>query len=114
MAADGLGVMVRDSGHVIALDTAAMTTATTGRPHRRKERIPPGPDKVTGRHRSCRPEGHEYMGGEWVGFPVNRRPQSLAGLFAPIAAARPRRSLPRAPEAGAHTVDALAAVIRGA
>jgi hypothetical protein len=43
MAADGLGVMVRDSGHVIALDTIAMTTATTGRPHRRKERIPPGP-----------------------------------------------------------------------
>ncbi len=43
MAADGLGVMVRDSGHVIALDTAAMATATTARPHRRKERIPPGP-----------------------------------------------------------------------
>lgn len=43
LAADGLGVMVRDSGHVIALDTAAMATATTGRPHRRKERIPPGP-----------------------------------------------------------------------
>ena len=35
--------MVRDSGHVIALDTAAMATAATGRPHRRKERIPPGP-----------------------------------------------------------------------
>jgi len=43
MAADGLGVMVRDSGHVIALDSAAMATAATGRPHRRKERIPPGP-----------------------------------------------------------------------
>ena len=43
MAADGLGVMVRDSGHVIALDTAAMATAATGRPHRPKERIPPGP-----------------------------------------------------------------------
>lgn len=42
LAADGLGVMVRDSGHVIALDTAAMATAATGRPHRRKERIPPG------------------------------------------------------------------------
>lgn len=42
MAADGLGVMVRDSGHVIALDAAAIATATTGRPHRRKERIPPG------------------------------------------------------------------------
>ncbi|BBY73597.1 hypothetical protein MPRF_42680 [Mycolicibacterium parafortuitum] len=35
--------MVRDSGHVIALDSAAMATSMTGRPHRRKERIPPGP-----------------------------------------------------------------------
>jgi transposase len=43
LAADGLGVMVRDSGHVIALDAAAMASAATGRPHRRKERIPPGP-----------------------------------------------------------------------
>jgi len=43
LAADGLGVMVRDGGHVLALDTAAMATASTGRPHRRKERIPPGP-----------------------------------------------------------------------
>lgn len=42
MAADGLGVVVRDAGHVIALDAAAMTSAATGRPHRRKERIPPG------------------------------------------------------------------------
>jgi len=43
LAADGLGVMVRDSGHVIALDAAAISTAAAGRPHRRKERIPPGP-----------------------------------------------------------------------
>jgi transposase len=43
IAADGLGVIVRDSGHVIALDAAAMATAAGGRPHRRKERIPPGP-----------------------------------------------------------------------
>ena len=42
LAADGLGVVVRDNGHVLALDTAAM--ATSGRPHRRKERIPPGPE----------------------------------------------------------------------
>ena len=41
--ADGLGATVRDSGHVIALDAAAMAAANTGRPHRRKERIPPGP-----------------------------------------------------------------------
>src|SRR5260221_625985 len=37
LAADGLGVIVRDSGHVIALDAAAMASAATGRPHRRKE-----------------------------------------------------------------------------
>jgi hypothetical protein len=47
MAADGLGVMARDSGHVIALDTAAMATVATGRPHRRKERIPPGSEAKT-------------------------------------------------------------------
>ncbi len=41
-AADGLGATVRDHGHVVALDTAAMAAANTGRPHRRKERIPPG------------------------------------------------------------------------
>ena len=42
LAADGLGVMVRDAGHVLALNTAAMASAASGRPHRRKERIPPG------------------------------------------------------------------------
>jgi hypothetical protein len=41
--ADGLGATVRDTGHVIALDAAVMAAANTGRPHRRKERIPPGP-----------------------------------------------------------------------
>jgi hypothetical protein len=42
-AADGLGVTVRDGGHVIALERVAMATAHSGRPHRRKDRIPPGP-----------------------------------------------------------------------
>lgn len=47
LAADGAGVMVRDHGHVYALDHAAMAGATGGgRPHRRKERIPPGPDSL--------------------------------------------------------------------
>ncbi|WP_446222570.1 Mu transposase domain-containing protein [Nocardia sp. IBHARD005] len=41
-ATDGLGATVRDHGHVVALDTAAMAAANSGRPHRRKERIPPG------------------------------------------------------------------------
>jgi hypothetical protein len=36
--------MVRDHGHVVALDQLAMATAATGgQAHRRKERIPPGP-----------------------------------------------------------------------
>lgn len=44
LAADGAGVMIRDHGHVVALDHLAMTTAATdGRAHRPKERIPPGP-----------------------------------------------------------------------
>jgi hypothetical protein len=44
LLADGLGATVRDAGHVIALDAAAMAAAGTGRGHRRKERIPPGPE----------------------------------------------------------------------
>ena len=43
LLADGLGGTVRDAGHVIALNAAAMAAANTGRGHRRKERIPPGP-----------------------------------------------------------------------
>lgn len=42
LAAEGSGVMVRDHGHVLALDTMAMATANTGGPaHRRKQRLPP-------------------------------------------------------------------------
>ena len=44
LAPDGTGAMVRDHGHVYALEQAAMAGANTGRPHRRKERIPPGPE----------------------------------------------------------------------
>jgi transposase len=43
LAADGAGVMVRDSGHVTALETAALAAFTTAAPHQRKQRIPPGP-----------------------------------------------------------------------
>ncbi|WP_088285515.1 IS21 family transposase [Kineosporia sp. A_224] len=43
LAPDGAGVIVRDHGHVIALDRAAMTAAgSTAPPHRSKQRIPPG------------------------------------------------------------------------
>lgn len=42
VAEPGLGVTVRDTGHVTALEAVAMAAAPPGRPHRRKERIPPG------------------------------------------------------------------------
>ena len=44
LAPAGAGVMVRDHGHVLALETAAMAAATSAVPHRSKVRIPPGSD----------------------------------------------------------------------
>lgn len=48
-AADGAGAQVRAEQHVTALNIAAMAAAgdSAGRPHRRKERIPPGPAAKT-------------------------------------------------------------------
>ncbi len=46
LAPPGAGVMVRDHGHVLALEGAAMAAATSAAPHRSKVRIPPGPDAV--------------------------------------------------------------------
>lgn len=45
IAPDGAGVLVRDHGHVVALERAAMAAASgsmSAAPHRRKQRIPPG------------------------------------------------------------------------
>jgi hypothetical protein len=42
IAQSGLGVTIRDTGHVTALEAVALASAPPGRPHRRKERIPPG------------------------------------------------------------------------
>ena len=39
----GAGATVRDTGHVLALERAALAAFTTDPPHRRKQRIPPGP-----------------------------------------------------------------------
>jgi len=44
VAEAGLGVTIRDSGHVTALEAVALASAPPGRPHRKKERIPPGAD----------------------------------------------------------------------
>jgi len=49
LAPPGAGVMVRDHGHVLALETAAMAASCAAdgvTPHRRKTRIPPGQDAV--------------------------------------------------------------------
>jgi transposase len=43
LAAPGAGATVRDSGHVAALERAALAAFTNATPHRRKQRIPPGP-----------------------------------------------------------------------
>src|SRR5690606_42086679 len=43
LAPAGAGVMVRDHGHVIALEQHVLAGHDTSRPHRKKERIPPGP-----------------------------------------------------------------------
>ena len=43
IAPTGAGVMVRDHGHVTALNQAAMNAATTAAPHRSKQRRPPTP-----------------------------------------------------------------------
>ena len=39
LAPDGAGVMVRDHGHVIALEQLVLAGHDTSRPHRKKERI---------------------------------------------------------------------------
>ena len=43
LATEGAGVMVRDHAHVTALDHAALKAFSDAPPHRRKQRIPPGP-----------------------------------------------------------------------
>lgn len=43
LVAPGTGATIREAGHVIALNTAAMTAAGEGPRHRHKRRVPPGP-----------------------------------------------------------------------
>ena len=44
--ADGAGATIRSEQHVTALNNAALAAFTTARPHRRKQRIPPGPAAI--------------------------------------------------------------------
>jgi transposase len=43
LAPAGAGATIRDTGHVLALERAAMAAFTNAAPHRRKQHIPPGP-----------------------------------------------------------------------
>ena len=43
LARPGAGAMIRDDGHVLALERAAITAATSAAPHRGKVRCPPSP-----------------------------------------------------------------------
>jgi hypothetical protein len=61
LATDGGGAVIRDHGHVIAVEHAAMAAASSARPHRRKERIPPGTAALAAanalRHNGSSPTG---------------------------------------------------------
>jgi hypothetical protein len=60
LAPAGAGATVRDTGHVQALERAAMAAFTTGAPHRRKQRIPPGPAaRAAAEALRTRPGSHE-------------------------------------------------------
>lgn len=61
LAPDGAGVMVREHAHVSALEARVLAGHDTSAPHRRKERIPPGPaaraaaDALRSRHQPHEP-----------------------------------------------------------
>jgi hypothetical protein len=57
-APDGAGAVVRDHVHVTALDHAAMNAATSTAPHRRKQRIPPGPTALAAAFALTATTGH--------------------------------------------------------
>jgi hypothetical protein len=57
LAPAGAGTMVRDHGHVLALEQAAMAAATPAGPHRRKQRRPPSPEALTAALRAANGTG---------------------------------------------------------
>lgn len=72
LAPEGAGAMVRDHDHVAALEQAAMAAATPQRPHRSKQRIPPGQaaraaaDALRAHRGGTTPTGSSATGGDVV------------------------------------------------
>ena len=78
-AADGTGATIRSEHHVTALNKAALAAFTTARPHRRKERIPPGPAALF---------AADILRGKTT------QPEPVVDLTVYAAAAATRRNLP--------------------
>lgn len=79
LAAPGAGVMVRDHGHVTALNTEAIKAATSQVPHRSKVRIPPGPQALAAaaKLRTSQPTTAEQAGA--VVIDLSRYAQAAEG-----------------------------------
>jgi hypothetical protein len=86
-APDGAGVSIRTDEHVSALEVAALAAFDTAKPHRRKQRIPPG---AGARAAAAVLLGHGEPNGSPTGVPGS----TVVDLAAYAQAAERRRSLP--------------------
>jgi len=82
LAPTGAGVMVRDHGHVIALELAAMGAATSAAPHRGKVRRPPTAAALAAAAALVAPTGTESVAPTSVGVVVD------LAIYAAAAAGR--------------------------
>jgi transposase len=91
LAPSGAGVMLREHGHVSALNQAALNAATTERPHRGKQRRPPTP--------AARAEAATLRTRTGTGTSDDGEPGVVIDLARYAAAAAGRNTLhPAAPE----------------
>jgi hypothetical protein len=100
LATPGAGATVRDHGHVLALERAALAAFTTAAPHRSTQRIPPGPAAraaaatLRGRRSSASPPdttaGHGTAVGDAAGDAAG---DVVVDLAAYAAAAQGRNTL---------------------
>ena len=94
IAPTGAGAMIRDHGHVLALERSAMAASTSERPHRRKERRPPSPAALAAAAtlRACSPAG------------AGEQDHAIVDLAAYAAAAAGRNTLsPQPPTPSSET-----------
>jgi transposase len=95
IAPTGAGAMIRDHGHVLALERSAMAASTSERPHRRKERRPPSPAALAAAAtlRACSPAG------------AGEQDHAIVDLAAYAAAAAGRNTLsPHPPTPSSETI----------